>query len=118
MYVVKVLKLFITFSSPFNGTGSQYKIITWDIENNFTKNMRINLFSLLIFLFGFQNYLGLSTAGTFSMFSNIQTEGGKSNHLILHNNPFEIFPYQKNLVHIIKFELHLLGGMQKSLLSK
>ena len=96
--------LFIYILLPFIILAFKYKIITWDIENNFTKNMRINLFSLLIFLFGFQNYLGLSTAGTFSMFSNIQTEGGKSNHLILHNNPFEIFPYQKNLVHIIKFE--------------
>ena len=57
--------LFIYILLPFIILAFKYKIITWDIENNFTKNMRINLFSLLIFLFGFQNYLGLSTAVRF-----------------------------------------------------
>ena len=39
MYVVKVLKLFITFSSPFNGTGSQYKIIL--IKENIISDTKI-----------------------------------------------------------------------------
>ena len=34
------------------------------------------------------------------MFSNLKTEGGSSNHILLKNNPIEIFPFQKDLVYI------------------
>ena len=36
------------------------------------------------------------------MFSNLRTEGGSSNHLLLKNNPLEFFDYQKDLVYIHK----------------
>ena len=36
------------------------------------------------------------------MFSNLRTEGGTSNHLILKNNPLEVFPFQRDLVYIEK----------------
>ena len=36
------------------------------------------------------------------MFSNLRTEGGSSNHLILSNNPLEVFPFQRDLVYIDK----------------
>ncbi len=38
---------------------------------------------LLLALFASSNYFGLRTAGTFSMFSNLRTEGGRSNHLLV-----------------------------------
>jgi hypothetical protein len=79
------------------------KIIVWDSESLFLKSLRNQFAVLILFLFGFQNYLGLATAGTFSMFSNLETEGGKSNHILLRSNPFEIFPYQKELVEIVQF---------------
>ena len=51
----------------------------------------------LIFL-GVSNYLGLRTGGTFSMFSNLQTEGDTSNHILLGSNPFKIWDYQEDMV--------------------
>tara|TARA_B110000014_G_C20089558_1_gene570254 strand:- start:78 stop:1511 length:1434 start_codon:yes stop_codon:yes gene_type:complete len=79
------------------------KIFVWDTENLFYK-IPIQVYSFIILLLfqGSQNYLGLSTAGTFSMFSNLRTEGGSSNHLILSNNPLEVFPFQRDLVYIEK----------------
>ena len=81
-------------------TTSQYLILS---ESLILRSLRNQFAILILFLFGFQNYLGLATAGTFSMFSNLETEGGKSNHILLRTNPFEIFPYQKELVEIVKF---------------
>ena len=79
------------------------KIFVWDTENLFYK-IPIQVYSFIILLLfqGSQNYLGLSTAGTFSMFSNLRTEGGSSNHLILSNNPLEVFRFQRDLVYIDK----------------
>ena len=45
-------------------------------------------------------YLGLRTTGNFSMFSNVQTEGPKSNHLLLGDNPIKFWDYQEDLVKI------------------
>lgn len=53
--------------------------------------------AVLIFL-GVSNYLGLRTGGTFSMFSNLQTEGDTSNHILLGSNPFKIWDYQEDMV--------------------
>ena len=78
-----------------------HRIFVWESENLFYKvpYQAYSFIALLIFQ-GSQNYLGLSTAGTFSMFSNLKTEGGSSNHLILKNNPLEIFDFQKDLIYI------------------
>jgi hypothetical protein len=59
-------------------------------------------------LFGMTSYLGLRTAGNFSMFSNLRTEGQASNHLLLRNNPLKIWKYQEDVVHI------LAGGEKES----
>ena len=58
------------------------------------------LFPLLLLFFGFSSYFGLSTAGNFSMFSNLRTEGMTSNHFLLSNNPWKIFNYQEDPVEI------------------
>ena len=79
------------------------KIFVWETENLFYKiPIQVYSFIALLLFQGSQNYLGLSTAGTFSMFSNLRTEGGASNHLIMKNNPLEVFDYQKDLVYIEK----------------
>ena len=57
-------------------------------------------FPLLLVIFGFSSYLGLGTAGNFSMFSNLKTEGIKSNHLLLSQNPLKLFNYQEDTVEI------------------
>lgn len=51
------------------------------------------VFPALVLLFGSFNYLGLSTAGTFSMFSNLRTEGEGWNHLFIPKF-LRVFPYQ------------------------
>ncbi len=77
------------------------RIFVWESENLFFKiPFQVYSFIALLIFQGSQNYLGLSTAGTFSMFSNLRTEGGSSNHLILKDNPLEIFEFQKDLVYI------------------
>ncbi len=42
-------------------------------------------------------YLGLHTLRTFSMFSNLRTEGGRTNHLWIPTSS-QLFPYQKQLL--------------------
>ena len=53
---------------------------------------------------GLTPYVGLRTAGNFSMFSNLRTEGERSNHLLLGSNPLKIWGYQEDLVWIIDID--------------
>lgn len=62
------------------------------------------VFPILILLFGMTPYLGLRTAGNFSMFSNLRTEGKTSNHLLLGSNPLKFWGYQEDVVHIIDID--------------
>jgi hypothetical protein len=62
------------------------------------------VFPLCLLLFGMTSHLGLQTAGNFSMFSNLRTEGDLSNHLILRGNPLKIFDYQDDLVTVIEID--------------
>ena len=59
---------------------------------------------LLIILHGITPYLGLRTAGNFSMFSNLRTEGTQSNHLLLGSNPLKIWGYQEDSVEVLEFD--------------
>lgn len=56
---------------------------------------------LFLFFFGMNSYLGLRTAGNFSMFSNLRTEGELSNHMLLGSNPFKVFGMQEDVVEIL-----------------
>ena len=56
----------------------------------------------LFVFFCMNNYLGLRTAGTVSMFSNLRTEGPRSNHYLLGSNPLKFFDYQDDLVYILE----------------
>jgi hypothetical protein len=44
-------------------------------------------------------YVGLGTGGTLSMFSGLRTEGGISNHYLIHE-PLPLFRYQDKIVYI------------------
>jgi hypothetical protein len=59
----------------------------------------LNLIGLLFFLNCIAPYLGLKTAQTMNMFSNLRLEGGISNHLILNSAPGP-FDYLQDLVTI------------------
>ncbi len=53
----------------------------------------------LLALFAGSNYLGLRTAGTFSMFSNLRTEAGRSNHLLIPaDHPLVLWDFQRDVV--------------------
>jgi hypothetical protein len=54
----------------------------------------------LFIIHGMSNYLGLRTAGTFSMFSNLRTEGSWSNHFLLSSNPLKFWHFQDDIVYI------------------
>ncbi|MGZ3691121.1 MAG: hypothetical protein ACXVAX_06445, partial [Pseudobdellovibrio sp.] len=54
------------------------------------------VFPGLLFIVGSFNYIGLSTSGTFSMFSNIKTEGQEWNHLFMPKF-LKIFHYQDQI---------------------
>ncbi|GAA2564616.1 hypothetical protein [Mycolicibacterium diernhoferi] len=58
---------------------------------------------LLLFI-GMTPYLGLRTAGNFSMFSNLRTEGERSNHLLLGSNPIKMWGYQEDVVWILDID--------------
>lgn len=59
------------------------------------------IFPFLVLLNGMSPYLGLKTEGSFSMFSNLSTEGGASNHLLV-RRPLQIADYQVDLVTILE----------------
>lgn len=54
----------------------------------------------MLALNGLTAYLGLKTVANFSMFSNLRTEGGVSNHLVVPAGALEVFPYQRDLVEV------------------
>lgn len=60
------------------------------------------LFPVVLLFHAFTGYLGLRTAGNFSMFSNLRTEGPRSNHLLLGSNPLKIWGYQEDVVHFVE----------------
>ena len=81
-----------------------FKYIVRNIDTRplwFPKSVLYSASVVCLFIFGFSNYLGLRTAGNFSMFSNLRTEGQVSNHLILGSNPFKIFNFQEDVVKVL-----------------
>lgn len=64
----------------------------------------------LMLAFGLTSYLGLRTAGNYSMFSNLRTEPGGWNHLLLPGPIAVLASHQQDLVHI-----HSLGPLPRGL---
>lgn len=61
-------------------------------------------FPALLLFHGLTSYTGLRTTGNFSMFSNLRTEGPRSNHLLLGSNPLKIWGYQEDVIEIIQVD--------------
>lgn len=59
-----------------------------------------HFFPFLVVFVGMMPFLGLKTQGGISMFSNLRTEGGASNHLIVPDGAFEFFHFQRDLVDV------------------
>jgi hypothetical protein len=62
------------------------------------------LFPVLLVLYALTPYFGLRTAGNFTMYSNLRTEGSTSNHLLLGSNPIKFWEYQEDVVRIIEID--------------
>lgn len=62
------------------------------------------VFPAILLLHGLTSYLGLRTAGNFSMFSNLRTEGARSNHFLLGSNPLKVWGYQEDVVAITRID--------------
>jgi Ca2+/Na+ antiporter len=69
-------------------------------------------FLFLMALNGSAAYLGLQTDNVFSMFSNLRTEGGKTNHLFIPAWT-QIFDYQKEVVIVVDDQNRKLGQSQE-----
>ncbi|MEO1129972.1 MAG: hypothetical protein AAFX05_09770 [Planctomycetota bacterium] len=65
--------------------------------------------------FGMNNYLGLRTAGTLSMFSNLTTEGERSNHYLLGSNPIKFFGFQEDVVELLDVDRRVRGRYRNAL---
>src|SRR3972149_1433923 len=57
------------------------------------------IFPAIVFLNGLLPYIGLKNIQVFAMFSNLQTEGGKTNHLLIPSS-FQLFNNLEDLVSI------------------
>lgn len=55
---------------------------------------------LVVFLNGTLPYIGLKTENSYAMFSNLRTEGGKTNHFVIPASA-QLFGYQKDVVEIV-----------------
>jgi hypothetical protein len=62
---------------------------------------------VLLVLHGLTGYVGLRTAGNFTMFSNLRTEGPQSNHLLLGGNPLKVWDYQEDVVRFTSLDKRL-----------
>ena len=58
------------------------------------------LIPLIALVNGVTPYLGLKTVANYSMFSNLRTEGGQTNHLLIPAGQFFLADYQTDLVRI------------------
>jgi hypothetical protein len=63
---------------------------------------RQTLLPLFIAAFSITPYLGLRTSGNLTMFSNLKTEGERSNHFLLGNNPFKVFELQEDQIKFVQ----------------
>lgn len=65
------------------------------------RDARLGLvFPIALVFFGMAPYLGLRTVPAFSMFSNLRTEGGITNHLFMPASALHVATYQDDLVRI------------------
>lgn len=83
----------------FKSLGGRILIKNVDAGENYRAGWAM-VIPVLVFLNGAAPYLGLKTEASFSMFSNLRTEGNRTNHQFIPVST-QIFDFQKDLVSII-----------------
>ena len=94
-FSLAAIGLFLVYMTKKKPAEAQIKVSFFSVPS-----FAFLLFPVLIFLNGFSPYLGLKTENSFAMFSNLRTEGGKTNHFIVPIST-QIFDYQKDLIEVI-----------------
>jgi hypothetical protein len=85
-------------------------------EGRWKKHPALILFPLVLVINGFGPYFGFKTVTSFSMFSNLQTENGMTNHLIMPSG-IQFTSWQYDLVEIIDSnDRHLISAHDRDLL--
>ena len=110
------------YSLLFSGLFLYYACSRKTIQQEGASSPAISNWSLyiipaLLFINGTLPYVGLKTENSFAMFSNLRTEGGKTNHFIIPVSA-QIFDYQKDVVEIVSSTdpyLQTLGERQQAL---
>lgn len=73
--------------------------LPWHGRHPARQPLWLYLIPLALFVWCASPYVGLRTEGTIAMFSNLHTEGGVTNHLVI-RKPAEWFGYQKDVAMI------------------
>ena len=94
--LVQLVRAFLADREPWPG---------WRIRPVF-----LLLVPLLAFVNGSAPYLGLKTVSSYSMFSNLHTEPGVANHLLVGLAGPQLFPYQADTVTVTKVDIRRGGG--------
>lgn len=86
----------------------------WDFGSTLRPSSRwFWIFPALVFINGACPYLGLKTRSVFAMFSNLRTEDGTTNHLIVPAWT-QVFDFQRDMVRIVESSNPHLQGMAES----
>jgi len=124
------------FPKPLFGLGivaalayalGSFGVISWlgyrhpgDFRNpapgTFRRLWPMAVFPAVLALIGLQPYLGFRTLMCFSMFSNLQTENGRSNHFLM-PNWLQITDWQRDLVEVIESNEPGLSALAEEQLS-
>jgi len=75
------------------------------------------IFPAIVFLNGLLPYIGLKNIQVFAMFSNLQTEGGKTNHLLIPSS-FQLFNNLEDLVSIKRSNNKMLNQFSQGVFRK
>jgi hypothetical protein len=98
-YALVLVVIYLIFLIKYD-SREKWGSLSFNIRNTW-------LIPVIIFLNGLSPYIGLKTETSFSMFSNLRTEGGVSNHLLVPAN-FHLTNWQKDLVLIKASDLKAL----------
>ncbi|MCY4484613.1 MAG: hypothetical protein OXC12_17205 [Spirochaetaceae bacterium] len=83
-------------------------------RGRFMYRMQNGVLPALIFVWGAFPYIGLSSYGSLTMFSNLVTAPAYENHLLVHPDATDLFGLQRDLVQVIDMEQRLARNFRHS----
>ncbi len=83
-----------------------------EIFNLISPALWLNIIPLMLFLNGLTPYIGYKTEQSLNMFSNLYTEEGRTNHILMSKPPY-LFDEQSKTVEILASSLPWLNAIQE-----